>query len=45
MILEALHALDEERLENGDRLVCVLRPVLATREVKKNEDWRHNNIC
>lgn len=35
MILECEWELIEEQLESDDKLVCVLCPVLAIREVKK----------
>lgn len=44
MIFEVERALVEKMSDNDDRVVYVLRPVLATSEVKKKEDWRRNNI-
>lgn len=44
MILETEQSLAKDRLEQDERLACVLRPVLATRKVKKIEDWKRDNI-
>lgn len=38
MILEAERALEDEQNERDDRPVCVVCPVLTTREIKKDKD-------